>query len=76
MNSLARQEKTMAEILEIDGADRAAHLETVLDDLLLKIMINLNQRGYGTKEILTALDNACSKRWDAYEEDPDPADDP
>jgi hypothetical protein len=66
----------MTEILEIDDKARRAYLEKVLDEMLLKIQINLNQRGYGTKEILTALDNACAKRWDDYEEDPDPADDP
>lgn len=63
----------MTETLAIDDPDRRVHLEAVLDQLLLKIQINLNQRGFGTKEILTALDSICAKRWDAYEEDPDPA---
>jgi hypothetical protein len=70
------QEKSMTEILQVDPADRANQLEAVLDEMLLKIMINLNHRGYGTKEILTALGSVCAKRRNAYEEDPDPAEDP
>jgi len=65
----------MTAILPIDDPERSAHLEAVLDEMLLKIQINLNQRGYGTKEILTALDSVCEKRWQAYEEDIGPADD-
>jgi hypothetical protein len=56
--------------------ERAAHLEGVLDELILKIMINLNGRGYSTTEILAALDNVCDARHRANDEDPDPAEDP
>jgi hypothetical protein len=65
----------MTEILEIKDAERSAYLAEVLDEMILKIMINLNQRGYGTEEILEALESVCEKRQHAYEEDPDLAED-
>jgi hypothetical protein len=69
-----RRETTVTAMVPIDDPDRSTQ-EAVLDEMLLKIQIDLNQRGYGTKEILTALDSVCEKRWRAYEQDPDPADD-
>jgi hypothetical protein len=66
----------MAEILPIDDPERGAHLAAVIDEMILKIMINLNQRGYGTDEILDALESVCEKRRQANDEDPDPAEDP
>jgi hypothetical protein len=40
------------------------------------VMIHLNQRGFGTDEILDALERVCRHRRNAYDEDPDPAEDP
>jgi hypothetical protein len=74
--SLGSCEVKMVEILDENKDDRKSRLTEALDDMILKIMINLNQRGYGTSEILDALDDVCERRWHAYEEDPDPADDP
>ena len=59
-----------------DRDERNAHLESVMDEMILKIMINLNQHGYSTAEILAALEDVCDKRHREYQEDPDPADDP
>ena len=66
----------MTTMIPESDADRVARLEAILDELILKIMVNLNQHGYGTAEILAALDDVCEKRQKAYEEDPDPAEDP
>jgi len=56
--------------------ERTARLRSALQEMILKIMINLNQRGYGTAEILDALESVCAAERRAYETDPDPADDP
>jgi hypothetical protein len=66
----------MTEILPIDDPQRGAQLEAILDELILKIMINLNERGYGTGEIIIALERVCRRESEAYEQDPDPTDDP
>jgi len=66
----------MTTMIPESDADRVARLEAILDELILKIMVNLNQHGYGTAEILAALDEVCEKRHKAYQEDPDPAEDP
>ena len=41
--------------------------------MILKIMVNLDRHGYGTREILAALDGVFEKRHCAYEHDSDPA---
>lgn len=66
----------MATILPVGDPQRGVQLESILDELILKIMINLNERGYGTGEIITALERVCRRESEAYAEDPDPADDP
>lgn len=66
----------MTEIHLLGDPTRTQHLEAVLDEMISKIMINLNQGGYGTSEILAALDNVCDKRGREFEEVPDPAEDP
>jgi hypothetical protein len=59
-----------------EDEDRATKLEGIVEEMILKIMLNLNQHGYSTAEILAALDDVCDKRHREYQEDPDPADDP
>jgi hypothetical protein len=61
---------------EPSGDDRMQRLDEVLDSMILKIMVNLNQRGYSSAEILAALDDVCDRRHRELEEDPDPAEDP
>ena len=61
--------------LSEDGG-RATELEAIVDEMIVKIMLHLNQKGYGTAEILAALDDVCDKRHHEYLQDPDPADDP
>lgn len=56
-------------------ASRADELESLLDDLILKIMINLSQRGYDTPEVLAALDAVCERRHREYEDEPNTAED-
>lgn len=56
--------------------DRASRLDRALDDHILKVMMHLNQKGFGTDEILESLERVCRHRRDAYDEDPDPAEDP
>lgn len=55
---------------------RTSALADVVESLVLKFMINLNQRGYGTTEILDAFEAVCQRQRNAYDEDPDPAEDP
>lgn len=65
----------MTDINTMNQEERDTFLEQIMDDLILKIMINLNERGFSTAEILAALDDVCDKRHREYDEDPDPSDD-
>ncbi len=59
----------MSDISQMDEDARAAHLKMVMDELILKIMINLNERGFGTSEVLAALDEVCDKQHLEYQGD-------
>lgn len=62
--------------MAISAVEPAAVLVQALDEHILKVMMHLQERGWGTAEILDALECVCSRQRQAYEEDPDPADDP
>jgi hypothetical protein len=59
-----------------EAAAPAAELVQALDDHILKVMMHLQERGWGTSEILDALEIVCRHQREAYEQDPDPAGDP
>ena len=65
----------MTTLSQADRDVRNAHLKTIMDEMILKIMINLNQRGYSTAEILAALDDVCDHRHHEYREIANPAND-
>jgi hypothetical protein len=60
----------------MDVENRFADLERALEDHIFKVMIHLQERGWGTSQILDALESVCHRQRGIYEEDPDPADDP
>ena len=65
----------MTDITIMNQKERDTFLEQTMDDLILKIMMNLNDRGFTKSEILAALEDVCDMRHLEYQEDPDPADD-
>jgi hypothetical protein len=56
--------------------DRKLELEERLDDKVVDIVAEANDAGYGTEEVLDALDDVIDNQKLVYAEDPDPADDP
>lgn len=51
-------------------------LETFLENRLQGVIADANAAGWGTQDVLEALDSALKQARRAYREDPDPADDP
>lgn len=51
-------------------------LEDFIDVYLQVIIAEANEAGFSSAEILTALGDAIERQRHAFDEDPDPADDP
>lgn len=59
----------------LQDPDRKLELEERLDDRVVDVVAEANDAGYGTEEVLDALDDVIDNQKLVYAEDPDPADD-
>src|SRR5258707_455762 len=71
--TIRSNEECSMKVRPLKDRDRSIEIQEALDTVVMNIESRMKAQGFGTEEVLDALNTVVLARWKLYDEDPDVA---